>query len=132
LVALDGSSDAARALLTAASLASATGGELVVAHVVGLLEEQGVHDIEVDKRLAEVESQVEAWCAGIRDAGCRHVVEVVPGSPVPALLSAARRVGADVIVVGHRGLGGAARLGSTSEGLIREAHVPVLVVPAEL
>ena len=130
LVAIDGSADASRALDVAARLAASLGAELVVGHAVGLLEERGVHDVEIDERVAEIEAQVERWCAGIEGVDCARRVEVVPGSPVPALLTLGRRVSADVIVAGHRGLGGAGRLGSPSEGLIAEAHVPVLVVPA--
>jgi nucleotide-binding universal stress UspA family protein len=46
------------------------------------------------------------------------------------LLRVAEREGADLIVVGSRGLGGALHeLGSTSGALVTTSTVPVLVVP---
>jgi nucleotide-binding universal stress UspA family protein len=54
---------------------------------------------------------------------------VVPGGPAPSLLDAAE--GADLVVVGRRGLGGFGRLllGSVSEHVARHAPCPVVVVP---
>jgi nucleotide-binding universal stress UspA family protein len=132
LVAVDGSDNAARALDVAVGLCRATGAQLVVGHAVGLLEEQSMHEVRVDERFVEIQQQVEEWCASARAAGLVPQVEVVPGSPVPALLATAERVRADVVVVGSRGVGGfgGRQLGSTSQGLVTESHVPVLVVPA--
>lgn len=132
LVAVDGSDNAARALDVAVSLCQSTGAQLVVVHAVGLLEEQSMHEVSIDDRFAELQQQVEEWCESARAAGLDPEVEVVPGSPVPALLSTAERVRADVVVVGSRGIGGfgGRQLGSTSQGLVSESHVPVLVVPA--
>lgn len=54
---------------------------------------------------------------------------VAQGSPVRELIDFSAAV--DVLVVGSRGYGPAARLliGSTADGVTREAHCPVLVVP---
>lgn len=54
---------------------------------------------------------------------------VVPGGPASSLLEAAD--GADLVVVGRRGLGGFARLmlGSVSEHVARHAPCPVVVLP---
>lgn len=133
IVAVDGSDNAARALDVAAGLCAPIGAELVVVHAVGMLEEQSVHDVSIEERFAEIERQVEEWCEPLRTTGLDHRVEVVPGSPVPALLTTADRVGADVIVVGSRGVGGPSgqHLGSTSQGLVHESHLPVLVVPPD-
>jgi nucleotide-binding universal stress UspA family protein len=53
------------------------------------------------------------------------------GGVADALLSLARERGAAAIVVGSRGLGGAASalLGSVSSKLIHEADRPIVVVP---
>jgi len=53
------------------------------------------------------------------------------GSPPDVLVQMALEVGATVIVVGTRGLGGAARLvlGSVSSHVVGQARVPVIVVP---
>lgn len=64
-------------------------------------------------------------------------VEVLVGSPGPAVVDYLRETEAALAVIGSRGLGGAARLllGSTSEHLVRHAPCPVLVggdeVPVE-
>ena len=54
---------------------------------------------------------------------------VLPGGPASSLLEAAE--GADLVVVGRRGLGGFGRLllGSVSEHVARHAACPVVVVP---
>ncbi len=54
--------------------------------------------------------------------------DVVPGDEAPVLLDAAR--GADLLVVGSRGLGSFAGmvLGSVSERCVRHAECPVVVV----
>jgi nucleotide-binding universal stress UspA family protein len=54
---------------------------------------------------------------------------VLPGGPASSLLDAAE--GADLVVVGRRGLGGFGRLllGSVSEHVARHAPCPVVVVP---
>ncbi len=54
------------------------------------------------------------------------------GHAVPEILKAARRVEADLIVMGSRGLTAPAKWfsGSTTERVLRKTAVPVLVVPA--
>lgn len=56
---------------------------------------------------------------------------VVAGGPAAALLDAAN--GADLVVVGRRGLGGFGRLllGSVSEQVVHHAPCPVVVLPAD-
>ncbi len=55
---------------------------------------------------------------------------VAVGKPALEILKAARRVRADLIVMGTRGLSGVSRLliGSTTEHVLRKATVPVLAV----
>jgi nucleotide-binding universal stress UspA family protein len=57
-------------------------------------------------------------------------VVVVDQSPVDAILARARALRADVVVVGSRGHGmlGRLLLGSVSQGVVRRADVPILVV----
>ncbi len=68
------------------------------------------------------------------DAGSRPpsvTVRAVTGLPAEELLAAAE--GADLLVVGARGVGGFKRLllGSVSTHLTHHAHCPVVVVPAD-
>jgi nucleotide-binding universal stress UspA family protein len=53
------------------------------------------------------------------------------GHPAPEIKKAAQRIGADLVVMGSRGLTGPAKwfLGSTTERVLRSTGVPVLVVP---
>ena len=53
-----------------------------------------------------------------------------PGPGADALLAVADELGADLIVVGRRGVGATPRLlGSTSEQVLGRATVPVVVLP---
>ena len=57
----------------------------------------------------------------------RHVVE---GQPATVLIEVARRVRADVLVTGNRGVSGVrGLLGSVPKALVQHAPCPVLVVP---
>jgi len=75
----------------------------------------------------------EAWLAGlardIRDAG-RVAVEVTVGAPGAAIAAAARRLSADLIVMGRRGQGRVfpGEVGSTVSEVLRGATCPVLLV----
>jgi nucleotide-binding universal stress UspA family protein len=52
------------------------------------------------------------------------------GFPADRVCAVAREMGADLVAVGSRGLGGLASLllGSVSERIVDRCHVPVLVV----
>jgi nucleotide-binding universal stress UspA family protein len=62
-----------------------------------------------------------------------HVrIDVTSGEPPDAILQAARKQKADLVVMGTNGLGGVKKflLGSTTEKVLRRTETPVLVVPA--
>jgi nucleotide-binding universal stress UspA family protein len=63
-------------------------------------------------------------------AGVKATTELVPDAPAVATVEAARRIGADLIVMGTRGLTGVKHvlLGSVAERTIRTAPCPVLTV----
>lgn len=133
LVGVDGSANARRALEWAAALAVPTGAEIVVLHAVGLLTRLDDGElVPAHAHTAELTERLETdWCAPLAEAGVPYRAVLVDGAPVPALLSAARAEGVDVIVVGSRGEGGFAelRLGSTSQQLAEHADRPILIVP---
>ena len=58
-------------------------------------------------------------------------VKAVHSFPVGELVNASKE--ADLIVLGSRGMGGFSRLmlGSTADQVVRHAHCPVTIVPAE-
>ena len=80
--------------------------------------------------LNAAEATLVAVARRFRGSPLRVETEVVRGRPAEALLANARRVGADLIVVGSRGHGTleAMLLGSVSAEIVSRSHVPVFVV----
>jgi nucleotide-binding universal stress UspA family protein len=70
------------------------------------------------------------WCDPLRKAGLSFRAIVIKGGS-GGLLSYLHDAGADVLIVGRRGLGGFAELivGSFSHKLVHHSPIPVLVVP---
>ena len=126
LVGLDTSAESMAALDWSIGLAGVLGARVVAVHAVGLLEGAGLKDHpDLVALVRDAQERV-----GVDST--RVTVDLVeePGSPVEALLRVCEREGADLVVVGSRGLGGTARqLGSTSEALACRSPVPVTVLP---
>lgn len=78
----------------------------------------------------ETEKVREGIGSVLDDLGDRAEIEVIPGyTPAADILSYAEKVGADLIVMGSRGLGAIRGvLGSVSYAVLREAPMPVLVI----
>src|SRR5215216_4792890 len=135
LVATDGSEEAALAAQSAADLAARTGSELHVTHVgtaLSHVECMGAVTQELlDKEAKEV---LEAQLERMREAGARVTeAHLMSGRADEEIIFRAEQVGADLVVVGSRGLGGVRRalMGSVSDSVVRHAHCPVLVVRRE-
>jgi nucleotide-binding universal stress UspA family protein len=85
----------------------------------------------------EVEQAAREWFAErVRQAGFTedpNRIEIAYGEPRYEILSAARRLESDLIIMGTRGAGAIDRhlLGSVAIALLRGASCPVLVVPGE-
>jgi len=77
-----------------------------------------------DHRTAELAAIV------ARAVGVHATTHAATGAPADALAALAEELGADLIVVGSRGLGSVrgAVLGSVSLALLRRARTPVMVV----
>jgi nucleotide-binding universal stress UspA family protein len=124
VVGVDDSPEASLALERALELAMRAGSTVVVVHAVGLLEGAGYRrEFDLDEMIAKANARV----------GCPAELLAPPikevGPPADVLERVVERVGGDLIVVGRRGSGVAWRpLGSTSEGVLTRASVPVLVV----
>lgn len=134
LVATDGSTHAMRAMEHVAEVAKATGASVVVVHVFEPLALLGHLEPPVDFAVQEAEVQRvcnDTWCAPLAAAGVTYRAQVVEGTPATAIIDAASAAGADLIVVGARGLSRVKELmlGSTSTKVLHHAHVPVTVVP---
>ena len=134
LVGLDGSDESSRAARVAASLALATGAELVAVHAVGLLD---VWPDDADHERRNSRDRVTAllegeWSEPIRTAGATARLELRDGPPVDVLINVAHEINAELIVVGSRGSNATSlsTIGSTAATLVSRSTRPVLVVPA--
>ncbi len=130
-------SEASRhALLWAAMIAQRRGGQLTVLSVVEpLLAQAAGIRLRVDLAQADVEPALREFVDATLPDGVRqaaHVrMEVTVGDTSEAILQAARRLKAGLIVMGTHGLGGFRKLllGSTTEQVLRRTEWPVLAVP---
>ena len=67
----------------------------------------------------------------LSDRGIETEARMVLGAPIATILDEARRTEVEMIVMGSHRRGAVARLlGSVSEGVLRGADCPVLIVPA--
>ncbi len=138
VVGTDGSDTAERAVGQAAALATADGSRLVVVTAYtpgkGPASSVSANDVPSDLRFTltdrvQAEELAERGRVLARAAGAaKVVVQAMPGEPAAVLLSAAADFGADLIVVGSRGLTGKARfLGSVASTVGHHAPCDVLV-----
>jgi nucleotide-binding universal stress UspA family protein len=124
---VDGSETSVGTAALAAGVASATGAELRLVHVIPVFRgdnsEWTLRDGEPSP--AELEPAVEAALA----RGVQPVREMAMGRPENALLEAVSRTGTDLLVVGYRGVRGVRKvlLGSVSEHASHHARCSVLV-----
>jgi nucleotide-binding universal stress UspA family protein len=67
------------------------------------------------------------------DGGVVAGEHIVEGRVAPEIVGLAEEIGAGLIVLGSRGLGGIRRalMGSVSDSVVRHAHCPVMVVREE-
>jgi nucleotide-binding universal stress UspA family protein len=131
LLATDGSKDAALAARAAVDVCEGTGAELHVVHVwfyVPTARLRPFMRAELKKLgqeiLDEGVKRVEESGGRLADA---HLVE---GRAADEILDLAERIGADLVVIGSRGLGPVGRiaLGSVSEAVLLHSRCPVLVL----
>jgi nucleotide-binding universal stress UspA family protein len=149
LLPLDGSPLGEQAVPVALAIARASGARVHAvhlyvpfpkgAHIPGLLSSLGALEqglFEASRAYAELWTQTLARAPGVT-AACEVVEASRPSSllrespPVTdALLDAAENHRVDLIVMTTHGFGGLSRawLGSTADGVIRRARVPVLVI----
>jgi nucleotide-binding universal stress UspA family protein len=123
----------------AASLAEAFSAELTLVHVAAPDPEfvgyaAGPQTVR-DDRAREVRDQhrnLQAIAEDLRDRAISARALLIQGSAVEKILAEGARLRADAIVIGSHGHGALYRalLGSVSEGVVRAAQCPVLVVPA--
>lgn len=132
LLATDGSEDAALATKAAIDLSNQSGAELHVVHVGRSsfrLSPKEYHTAAREK-MGELAKAVEEAGGDITETHLRIDDSQTPGNEAEHITGVAEELGADLIVVGSRGLGGLRRalMGSVSESIVRHAHCPVLVM----
>ena len=131
LVGYDGSKEADKALDFATDLAKASGGTLVVQHVVSIgpeAYEGGVLDLAgIEAALGRM---LDAAAERARAAGVGATKVLSRGEVASTILREAEQRGVDLIVVGSLGKSRMARvlMGSVADKLVHAAAVPVLVV----
>jgi len=121
VVGTDGSARAAQAVEQAATLAEAYESTLHVVHAY-----QGTQGPVVRKARQVVERVQQ----DLHGRGIDLQTHTLLGHPADAVLDLAFTCGADIIVVGNRGMSGKGRiLGSVPNAIAHSAHCAVLIVP---
>jgi nucleotide-binding universal stress UspA family protein len=136
-VGVDGSPESWRALEMTARLAEAFGGHIDVLHarsLEGFGGDAGGGPMPgpLSETFAALEDQAHAEARNLLDhRGLSWSFAVRLGRPADVLLNFLQEASIELIVVGSRGQGLAARsvLGSTANELVNLSPVPVLVVP---
>src|SRR5215211_1148722 len=135
LLATDGSEEAYLAAKTVADLAQRTGSELHVVHVgevtLGYHPERHGYRIQYERDEKKAGQLLETQVERIKAAGAMVAqAHLRMGKTDEGIVVLAEELGADLVVMGSRGLGGAKRalMGSASDSVVRHAHCPVMVV----
>jgi nucleotide-binding universal stress UspA family protein len=132
LLSTEGSTDAAIATKAAIDLCNLSGAELHVIYVgpssVRLSPKE--YEAAAREKIGELAKAVEDAGGTVTETHLRIDDSQTPGNEAEHITGVAEEIGADLIVVGSRGLGGLKRalMGSVSESVVRHAHCPVLVM----
>lgn len=136
LLATDGSKDAELATKAAVELANTTRSELHVVYVGEFASSPHSYPVGELRQMIERVTHRTRSVLGERIAliaaagGGVSGEHVRVGQPAEEIVDLAEEIGAGLIVMGSRGLGGVRRAltGSVSDSVVRHAHCPVLVV----
>ena len=136
LLATDGSASSVEAARKAAGMAHAFGAELHVVHVMPVT--QPYHLVGTDAEGPSLYEEDKQWAQELLDGQVRKLEEeganvakayLRTGEPDAEVVALGEDIGADMIVVGSRGMGRLRRpIGSVSSSIVAHAHCPVLVV----
>jgi nucleotide-binding universal stress UspA family protein len=146
VLATDGSKEAELAATTAADLANSTNSELHLLCVapgnpdpVYQIHEAGLRYETYEQALEAVKGEAQEVLDGqvqkVQEAGgsIKEAHLMIGERRDEAIIHLAEELGAGLIVMGSRGLGGVRRslMGSVSDSVVRHAHCPVMVVRPE-
>jgi len=137
LVPLDGSELAESVLMHAVPLAKLSDGEIMLFRVVSLpvsaymvgTEPRLAVDLR-DEADAEAMEYLNGIAAKLRAEGIKASVDIGAGVVAETIKDHAKNTRADLIAMSTHGRGGLARLmiGSVADQLVRDAHLPVLLI----
>jgi nucleotide-binding universal stress UspA family protein len=137
VVGVDGSAHSRKALERAANEAAAHGAPLTVLtvhqavrDVYGSASHYGDDAALTEKAKEAAQAETDQVLAALGSQLASVTVNAVHGLPADELVKASE--GADMIVLGRRGMGGFARLvmGSVTNQVTQHAHCAVLIVPS--
>lgn len=130
LIASDGSAHAEKAAKTGIELAQKTGAHVTFVHVISIQAPNSLSSKEIDAlKQKKAEAVFDALEAKAKDAGIKYDTLVLAArNAADAILEQAQEF--DLLVVGHRGIGGIEKmvLGSVSEKIVQHAPCSVWVV----
>ena len=138
VIGLDGSPGSTHALQWAIDMAKRLDAEVVAVYVDSLpIYVPGpmgiVPPAETPEQRADIQEAFSTeWCLPLRKSGVRFRAVIDEGSSAgAALIEVGLREGADMIVVGSRGLNGVTELllGSVSHQVAHHSPIPVVIVP---
>jgi len=141
LVPIDFSAESTCALKTGSKLASQSGGNLLLVHVVGPIYDLRDYGYGPVQRRRPNEGMMRHARQKLRALGRKHAGEnrewrcvAVSGTAPNQILKAAEEFKAELIVMPTRGLshGPPTEVGGTAERVVRHARCPVLVLPKRM
>ncbi len=137
LVPFDFSAHGVRAFKEGVELALQNQARLVLLHAFVLQDRVYPYNLFLTEEMIEearqaVSKSLDEWLARAEAAGVEAQVRLSPAEPTEAIGAVAEEIGADLIVMGSRGLTGLKHLllGSVAQHTIATAPCPVLVVRA--
>lgn len=131
VIAFDGSDQARKTLGALDWFDRDTLAVVLVSVVSGPALDANGDGVDADpEQMARAQAQIAAIGAEMAARGIDTEVRIVVGEPAEVVIAVARKVSAELIMTGCRGLGLAQRLvfGSVSSAILRDAPCPVLVV----
>lgn len=149
MVAIDLSDVTSFMLETASQLASELGARLYLVHVAKVPHTYIFHGggadfgfdpaytilsrDEIAQQLREEHRELQEYSARLEGEGIQVAALLLPGDAVGKILEEAHKLNVDLIIMGSHGHGAIYELlvGSVTEGVLRKARCPVLVVPSE-
>ena len=136
LFATDFSKGSARACDLARSLADTCGASLTLLHVINEFSDRNARKVSAEvyeKLAAEVEKNAVEDMQAFRDRYFKDMpvtTEIALGKSHEEIIRQAKKIGADLILMGTQGRAGIEKMlmGSTAEKVVRSSPIPVLTV----